>query len=143
MPSPPDSLVDLLEASVAAHGSRAAFLTKESGRWSETSYAAFARVVDELRGGLAALGIAPGDRVGIIANNRIEWAAIAYATYGLGAALVPMYESQPAREWTFIARDNTGQSRLADAQPPTRRADAGGHYTLWLGLVNLGLEKQF
>ena len=29
----------------------------------------------------------------------------AYATYGLGAALVPMYESQLAREWTFIARD--------------------------------------
>ena len=57
------------------------------------------------RGGLAALGVAPGDRVGVIANNRLEWAAIAYATYGLGAALVPMYESQPAREWTFIARD--------------------------------------
>ena len=104
-PSPPDSLVDLLAASVATHGSRPAFLTKEAGTWRETSYATFAGIVDELRGGLAALGVARGDRVGVIANNRIEWAAIAYATYGLGAALVPMYESQPAREWTFIARD--------------------------------------
>ena len=43
----------------------------------------------------------------------------------------------------YFARDNTGQSRLADAQPPTRRADAGGRYTLWLGLANLGLEQQF
>ena len=43
----------------------------------------------------------------------------------------------------YFARDNTGQSRLADAQPPTRRADAGGRYSLWLGLVNLGLEQQF
>ncbi len=101
----PHSLIDSLEASAAAHGPRDAFLTKENGRWVPTSYASFARVVDELRGGLAALGIGPGDRVGIIANNRIEWAAVAYATYGLGAALVPMYESQLAREWTFIARD--------------------------------------
>jgi len=99
------SLIDLLQASAAAHGPRDAFLSKENGRWTATSYASFAHTVDELRGGLAALGIGPGDRVGIIANNRVEWAAVAYATYGLGAALVPMYESQPAREWTFIARD--------------------------------------
>ena len=101
----PHSLVDSLEASAAAHGPRDAFLTKKNERWVATSYAAFARAVDELRGGLATLGIGPGDRVGIIANNRVEWAAVAYATYGLGAALVPMYESQLPREWTFIARD--------------------------------------
>lgn len=43
----------------------------------------------------------------------------------------------------YASRDNTGRSELADAQPPTRRADAGGRYTLWLGLVNLGLEQRF
>ena len=99
------SLIDLLEASAATHGARDAFLTKQNGRWVATSYASFAHTVDELRGGLASLRIEPGDRVGIIANNRLEWAVAAYATYGLGAALVPMYESQLAREWTFIARD--------------------------------------
>src|SRR5436305_4936049 len=101
----PHSLIDLLDASAAAQGARDAFLSKEGERWVATSYTAFARAVDELRGGLAALGVGPGDHVGIIANNRVEWAVIAYATYGLGAALVPMYESQLAREWTFIARD--------------------------------------
>ena len=101
----PHSLIDLLEASAATHGARDAFLTKKNGRWVATSYASFAHAVDELRGGLASLRIGPGDRVGIIANNRVEWAVVAYATYGLGAALVPMYESQLAREWTFIARD--------------------------------------
>ena len=101
----PHSLVESLEASVADNGARDAFLTKENGRWVATSYAAFARAVDEVRGGLAALGIGAGDHVGIISNNRIEWAVVAYATYGLGAALVPMYESQLPREWTFIARD--------------------------------------
>ena len=43
----------------------------------------------------------------------------------------------------YFARDNTGRSRLADAQPPTRRADGGGKYTQWIGLVNMNLELQF
>jgi len=42
----------------------------------------------------------------------------------------------------YAARDNTGQSELTDAQLPTRRADGGGKYTLWLGLFHLSLEKQ-
>src|SRR5262249_10045152 len=33
------------------------------------------------------------------------WAVIAYACYGLGVALVPLYEAQSAKEWAFIAND--------------------------------------
>jgi long-chain fatty acid transport protein len=43
----------------------------------------------------------------------------------------------------YFSRDNTGKSTLADAELPTRRADGGGKYTLWLGLVNVSIEKQF
>ncbi len=44
----------------------------------------------------------------------------------------------------YLARDNTGRSELANdnVQLPTRRADGGGRYTLWLGLVHLSVEKQ-
>jgi long-chain fatty acid transport protein len=43
----------------------------------------------------------------------------------------------------YFPRDNTGRSRLAEALPPTRRADGGGKYTQWIGLVNMNLELQF
>jgi len=43
--------------------------------------------------------------VGIVANNRIEWAVAAYATYGRGAQFVPMYEAQKDSEWAFILED--------------------------------------
>jgi long-chain fatty acid transport protein len=43
----------------------------------------------------------------------------------------------------YASRDNTGRSTLSDAQLPTRRADGGGQYGLWLGLFQVGLEKQF
>jgi len=69
-------------------------------------------------------------------NLRTALGARVQATRGLHVA------ASFSALWYF-ARDNTGQSRLADAQPPTRRADAGGRYTLWLGLVNLGVEQRF
>jgi long-chain fatty acid transport protein len=40
----------------------------------------------------------------------------------------------------FASRDNTGRSILSDAEIPTRRADGGGRYTLWLGIFHLALE---
>lgn len=39
-------------------------------------------------------GVTPHSTVGIISNNRHEWATIAAATYSLNATLVPMYEGQ-------------------------------------------------
>jgi long-chain fatty acid transport protein len=42
----------------------------------------------------------------------------------------------------YATRDNTGRSALSDAELPTRRADGGGKYELWLGLFQISLEKQ-
>jgi long-chain acyl-CoA synthetase len=101
-----ESLSDLLDQSVVRFGQRTLFLRKVGPRWLSTSYTEFAKIVSDLAAGLAALGVARGDRVAIISNNCVEWAAIAYASYGLGAALVPMYESQPDTDWKFIVRDS-------------------------------------
>ncbi len=100
-----ENLVDMFERSVKAYGSRELFGTKVSGQWRWTSYAEVGKLVEEFRGGLASLGIKRGDCVAIISNNRVEWAVAAYACYGLGAALVPMYEAQLPKEWAFIAND--------------------------------------
>jgi long-chain acyl-CoA synthetase len=107
MANPPrfETLVDIFTWSIATYASREVFGTKKDGAWIYSTYAEFGRDVDRLRGGLASVGVGPGDRVAIIANNRLEWAVAAYATYTLGAAFVPMYESQLAEEWEFIAND--------------------------------------
>jgi long-chain acyl-CoA synthetase len=100
-----ENLVDMFERSVKAYGPRELFGTKKNGTWGWTTYAETGKLVDELRGGLASLGIKNGDHVCLISNNRVEWAVIAYACLGLGAAVVPMYEAQLAKEWAFIAED--------------------------------------
>jgi long-chain fatty acid transport protein len=43
----------------------------------------------------------------------------------------------------YFPRDNTGKSRLSDADVPTRRPDSGGSYEQWVGVFNANLEKVF
>jgi long-chain acyl-CoA synthetase len=99
------SVLDLFEANASAHPQRPLFLTKEQGRWEEVTYGEMKHRVECLRRSLSSLGVEVGDRIGIIADNCVEWAVIAYAAYGLGAAVVPMYTNQLARDWEYIIAD--------------------------------------
>jgi long-chain acyl-CoA synthetase len=99
------TLAQIFRESVDRYGPRELFGTKRAGRWQWTTYAELGTISERCRGGLKSLGVGPGDRVGIISNNRVEWAVAAYACFGLGAAFVPMYEAQNPKEWEFILRD--------------------------------------
>jgi len=96
------NLVELYESSVRRYTDNQLFGTRHTEGWLWITYGEFGKQVDHARGGLAGLGIEAGDRVAVISDNRVEWAIGAYATYGLGAAWVPMYEAQLAKEWKFI-----------------------------------------
>jgi long-chain acyl-CoA synthetase len=109
MPRSFKNLVDLYEQSCRDFAQHDLFGTKVDGQWRYITYADFKRRVDDFRGGLKRLGVGAGDRVAIIADNCVEWAVAAYATYGLRATFVPMYEAQPADEWIFILNDCTAK----------------------------------
>lgn len=52
------------------------------------TYRKFAAEVDRVAKGLLALGLVPGDRIGIWSPNNAEWVLIQYATARMGAILV-------------------------------------------------------
>lgn len=106
-------MVEIFNHATTVHATRPLFGTKRKGEWQWITYADFKKEVDGFRAGLASLGVVSGDRVAIISNNRVEWAVAAYATYGLGAAIVPMYESQAAKEWEYILNDCTAKVVVA------------------------------
>jgi long-chain acyl-CoA synthetase len=110
------NLVELFQESCDKHAAREVFGTKTGGSWSWMTYRDFRKLVDDFRGALANLGVKAGDRVGIVANNRVEWAVAAYATYGLRAAFVPMYEQQHADEWEFILDDCGAKVAIGSSQ---------------------------
>lgn len=101
------TLVHMLQESVARHAERPLFgVRQDDGGWRWVSYTELGARVDAFRSALADLGIGPGDKVAVISANRIEWAIGCYATYGRGAAYVPMYEAQLDRDWEYILRDS-------------------------------------
>jgi long-chain acyl-CoA synthetase len=99
------TLVDLWDRTTKKFADRELFGTKTDGTWRFITFSEFRARTDDARAALAALGVGPGDRVAIVSNNRIEWAALAFGTYGLRAAFVPMYEQQAPDEWVFILND--------------------------------------
>ncbi|HQB14327.1 MAG TPA: AMP-binding protein, partial [Syntrophales bacterium] len=103
----PDNLVALLEESLAKYPDNLLFGTKNrQGVYEWITYREFGKRVDNLRGGLAQLEVTKGDAVGIIANNRVEWAVASFATYGLGGRFVPMYEAELLHVWKYIVKDS-------------------------------------
>jgi len=100
-----ESLVQVFHRSMEKFGDRALFGVKQDGQWHWITYGEWGDQVRRLRTALQNLGVEAGHRVAIIANNSPEWAAGAYASYGLGAAYVAMYESQLDKDWKHIIAD--------------------------------------
>ncbi|HVU01518.1 MAG TPA: long-chain fatty acid--CoA ligase [Polyangiaceae bacterium] len=113
MTRPDRTLVEMFERTCAEHATRPALGPKQGGEWRFLSYGELHGLVERLRGGLARLGVEPGDRVAIVADNRVEWVVAAYATYGLEATLVPLYEAQKPAEREFIVRDSGARVAFA------------------------------
>lgn len=125
-PNPvPCNLVELFEGSVARHPDNLLFGTKDAaGKYCWETYREIGRRVDCLRAGLAGLGVKAGDAVGIIANNRQEWAIAAFATFGLKARFVPMYEKELAKVWQYIVNDSGVRVLLVSTPEIHRKIDA-------------------
>ncbi len=101
------NLPDLIQQSVARFGGNPYMGTRRAdGSWEFITYREFGELVDRFRGGLVSLGVAPGDRVAVIADNCPEWAVGAHATYSAGACYVPMYQKQNYADWAHIVKDS-------------------------------------
>ena len=65
------------------------------------TWAEFGETVDEVARGLLALGIEPGDRVGMWSPNFAEWVYIQYATAKIGAIQVNINPAYRTNELTY------------------------------------------
>lgn len=103
---PPDNLVEMFENSAAKFTKNLFIGEKDAnGVYQWITYGEVAERVNNLRSGMASIGLKAGETVGIIANNRKEWFIGEMATQGLGAAYVPMYEKELVSMWKYIIRD--------------------------------------
>ncbi|PKN52681.1 MAG: long-chain fatty acid--CoA ligase [Deltaproteobacteria bacterium HGW-Deltaproteobacteria-13] len=102
----PDNVVEILEQSVAKFPKRPFLGTKNKQKqYDWTTYEDFGKRVDNVRSGLQQLGIQKDDAVGIISNNSEDWAVCFFASSGLAARFVPMYEAELVQTWKYIIAD--------------------------------------
>jgi fatty-acyl-CoA synthase len=69
------------------------------------TYSQFNHRVNQLAKGLISIGIKPGDKVGIWANNVPDWSTFMYATAKIGAILVTVNTSYKLTELEYLIRN--------------------------------------
>ena len=100
------TLTQMLALRAAAEPERTFAQVKDADEaWHPISLAAFHAHVTSVAKGLVALGIAPGDRVGIMGDTRYEWAVMDFAILAAGGITVPIYPSSSAEQIAWILAD--------------------------------------
>lgn len=97
------TLLDLFETRVRDDGTRVAMRHRDdAGSWRSITWADYGRAVHEVASGLAAIGIRPGDRVGILAWNRPEWHEADLGILRAGAISVPVYPTSAGPQVAYV-----------------------------------------
>jgi fatty-acyl-CoA synthase len=94
-----DTLGAALDKAAERWPDQEAVVIRDQG--ARLSFAELRREVDWLAAGLIALGLQPGDRVGLWSPNRIEWVLTQYATAKAGLILVNLNPGYRAAELEY------------------------------------------
>ncbi len=89
---------------------------KVAGQWTAITWADAARQVASLAAGLKAIGLAPGNRVMLVAENRPEWCISDLAIMAAGCVTVPTYITNTERDHAHII-DNSGACAVIVSTP--------------------------
>ena len=81
-------------------------LYREAGKWLPISSREFGKRVARISHTLRSWGIQPGDRVGILSENRPEWPMADMATLLIGAVTVPLYTTLTPEQTAFVLNDS-------------------------------------
>jgi len=100
------TLNEMFLKAVAQHSKPDCFLFKSAGRYQGLSSQDALRRAAALASVLDRLGVARGDRVAILSENRVEWALTDYALLGLSAIPVPIYTTLLEPDIEYILRDS-------------------------------------
>lgn len=112
----PTTLTALFFKAVESFDLPAAYLYKKDGAYTPISHRETLERVRRVSLGLGAIGVKRGDRVGIMSENRPEWALADWACLGGGMTDVPIYPTLPAEQIVHPLNDS-GASALFVSTP--------------------------
>lgn len=110
-----DTLCAAFQATVAANADRIALRTLGDVAGEGATFRRYSERVHTIAGGLAALGVAPGDTVGLMLTNRPEFYFADTAVMHLGAGPFSIYFTNPVEQIVPLI-ENSG-ARVVIAEP--------------------------
>jgi long-chain acyl-CoA synthetase len=123
------NLVAMLLDRAAKFGDKPALWGKRGDTWSALSYADLGRQVAQLARCLRELGVGPGDRVALVAENRPEWIVADYAVMAVGGITVPAYTTNTVADNRHIFGNAGVKGVIVSARALAERAIAAANET--------------
>jgi len=114
------NLVDMFFARAAEKGDAPFLWAKRGGEWHSLSWRESARKVASLAAALKELGLAPGDRVMLVSENRPEWLISDLAVMAAGCVTVPTYTTNTERDHQHILDDSGARAVIVSTQKLAR-----------------------
>ena len=105
----PRTLYQMLMTSVGRFGTEPCFgyIPGEGMARVHLDYNTFGELSTSVAKRLNDIGVEKGDRVALILDNSVQWAALSYGANAIGAAYTAMYTHQHGSEWAYILGDST------------------------------------
>ncbi|MFN3529988.1 MAG: AMP-dependent synthetase/ligase [Bacteroidia bacterium] len=97
-----ERLFDILQHQKQQHPLKTALAAKINGQWIRHSTDDLIAEANAISLGLLALGVAPGDKIANISNNRPEWNFLDFGMLQIGAVHVPIYPTITDEDYNYI-----------------------------------------
>src|SRR5262245_59903838 len=98
----PQTLPALFFARARDHRDRVALRRKRLGLWEELTFGDYEHGVHTVATALIALGIKPGEPVGLISESRVEWLMADLGILAAGAVTCAMYTTSAVEQIGYI-----------------------------------------
>src|SRR6202045_3649007 len=109
-----DTYPKLLRLNAREHGGEVALREKDFGLWRLFTWNDYQTRVHDFALGMIELGLARGDVVGIIGDNRPDWVAAEIASHAIGALSLGLYRDVLDEEAAYLL--NYGEAKLVFAE---------------------------
>ena len=121
--SPPrhQNLVAMFLAQASLQGGRPFLHHRRGGSWHSRSWTDCRTEMSEISRGLRALGLARGDRVALVAENRPEWLLADLAIMAAGGVTVPAYTTHTVESLRYLLSHSRARAAVVSGPDLLRR----------------------
>ena len=118
------NLVEMFHDRARHYGDAPFLWAKSAGEWHSISWREAASEAIDLARGLASLGVVPGDRVGLVSENRPEWLLADVAIMAAGGISVPAYTTNTVEDHLHVLSDSGAKGVIVSTKALAERVCA-------------------